>query len=251
LSVTKVVVAETGQLEFYRYELEPPKYTPHECEERGFTYAAPLRVTFRLVTWDVAEHTGRRTIRDIKEQDLYMGDLPLVTQGGVFIVYGTKRYLGLLPHSSLDDAKTDREDGQHAGRDGDAALTGLVEAVRHGLSELEEPIRERMGSVDLDRAMPHELINARPLVARVWAFFGALRNAPGEILSYECGYWAGCADGSWRGRRAGYGRGMRDGYQQGAAAERARLSAALTGKREALLQERYRGSRIPSFLTPT
>ncbi len=71
--------SEHSQLEFVKYELEPPKYDVEECQQRGMTYAAPLRVTLRLVVWDIDEDTGSRSIRDIKEQDVYMGDMPLMT----------------------------------------------------------------------------------------------------------------------------------------------------------------------------
>ena len=68
--------SERAQLEFVRYELETPKYDVDECQQRGITFAAPLKVTLRLVVWDVDEDTGSRSIRDIKEQDVYMGDMP-------------------------------------------------------------------------------------------------------------------------------------------------------------------------------
>ena len=72
--------SERAQLEFVRYELETPKYDVEECQQRGITFAAPLKVTLRLVVWDVDEDTGSRSIRDIKEQDVYMGDMPLMTK---------------------------------------------------------------------------------------------------------------------------------------------------------------------------
>src|SRR6266849_9525663 len=83
--------SERAQLEFVRYELETPKYDTDECQQRGITYAAPLKVTLRLVVWDVDEDTGSRSIRDIKEQDVYMGDMPLMTRNGTFIINGTER----------------------------------------------------------------------------------------------------------------------------------------------------------------
>jgi DNA-directed RNA polymerase subunit beta len=89
-----------AQLEFVKYELEPPKYDVEECQQRGMTYAAPLRVTLRLVVWDVDEETGARSIRDIKEQDVYMGDMPLMTKNGTFIVNGTERVIVSQMHRS-------------------------------------------------------------------------------------------------------------------------------------------------------
>ena len=76
-------------LEFVSYAFEPPKYDEEECRQRGMTFAAPLKVTLRLVVWDIDEETGLRSIRDIKEQDVYMGDMPLMTDKGTFIVNGT------------------------------------------------------------------------------------------------------------------------------------------------------------------
>jgi DNA-directed RNA polymerase subunit beta len=83
--------SDRGTLEFVKYELEEPKYDVEECQQRGLTFAAPLKVTLRLLVWDIDEDTGARSIRDIKEQDVYMGDMPLMTQNGTFIVNGTER----------------------------------------------------------------------------------------------------------------------------------------------------------------
>ncbi len=92
--------SERAQLEFVRYELEHPKYDVEECQQRGITFAAPLKVTLRLVVWDVDEDTGARSIRDIKEQDVYMGDMPLMTANGTFIVNGTERVIVSQMHRS-------------------------------------------------------------------------------------------------------------------------------------------------------
>src|ERR1051325_1814821 len=92
--------SERAQLEFVRYELETPKYETDECQQRGITYAAPLKVTLLLVVWDVDEDTGSRSIRDIKEQDVYMGDMPLMTRNGTFIINGTERVIVSQLHRS-------------------------------------------------------------------------------------------------------------------------------------------------------
>src|SRR5262245_55943002 len=91
---------ERSQLEFVRYELEAPKYDVDECQQRGMTFAAPLKVTLRLVVWDIDEETGSRSIRDIKEQDVYMGDMPLMTDKGTFIINGTERVIVSQMHRS-------------------------------------------------------------------------------------------------------------------------------------------------------
>ena len=92
--------SERAMLEFVRYELELPKYDVEECQQRGLTFAAPLKVTLRLVVWDVDEETGSRSIRDIKEQDVYMGDMPLMTQNGTFVINGTERVIVSQMHRS-------------------------------------------------------------------------------------------------------------------------------------------------------
>jgi DNA-directed RNA polymerase subunit beta len=92
--------SERSMLEFVKYELEPPKYDVDECQQRGMTFAAPLKVTLRLVVWDVDEVTEARSIRDIKEQDVYMGDMPLMTDKGTFIINGTERVIVSQMHRS-------------------------------------------------------------------------------------------------------------------------------------------------------
>ena len=89
-----------GTLEFVKFEFEEPKYDVEECQQRGMTYAAPLKVTLRLVVWDIDEETDARTIRDIKEQDVYMGDMPLMTDNGTFVVNGTERVIVSQMHRS-------------------------------------------------------------------------------------------------------------------------------------------------------
>ena len=92
--------SERGTLEFVKYELETPKYDVEECQQRGMTFAAPLKVTLRLVVWDIDEETGSRSIRDIKEQDVYMGDMPLMTANGTFVINGTERVIVSQMHRS-------------------------------------------------------------------------------------------------------------------------------------------------------
>ncbi len=91
---------ETAILEFVRYELEHPKYDVEECQQRDMTYSAPLKVTLRLIVFEVDEDTGARSVKDIKEQDVYMGDLPLMTQNGTFVVNGTERVIVSQMHRS-------------------------------------------------------------------------------------------------------------------------------------------------------
>ncbi|MGI8724377.1 MAG: DNA-directed RNA polymerase subunit beta [Methyloceanibacter sp.] len=91
---------DRAQLEFVRYAFEPPKYDVEECQQRGMTYAAPLKVTLRLIVFDVNEETGARSVKDIKEQDVYMGDMPLMTMNGTFVINGTERVIVSQMHRS-------------------------------------------------------------------------------------------------------------------------------------------------------
>src|SRR5512143_1700827 len=92
--------SERAVLDFVSYELEQPKYDVEECQQRGMTYAAPLKVTLRLTVFDVDETTGVKSIRDIKEQDVYMGDMPLMTANGTFVINGTERVIVSQMHRS-------------------------------------------------------------------------------------------------------------------------------------------------------
>jgi DNA-directed RNA polymerase subunit beta len=92
--------SETATLEFVRYEFEPPKYDVDECQQRGMTFAAPLKVTLRLIVFEVDEDTGAKSVKDIKEQDVYMGDMPLMTENGTFVINGTERVIVSQMHRS-------------------------------------------------------------------------------------------------------------------------------------------------------
>ena len=92
--------SETSVLEYIKYEFEPPKYDVEECQQRDMTYAAPLKVTLRLIVFEVDEETGAKSVKDIKEQDVYMGDLPLMTDNGTFVINGTERVIVSQMHRS-------------------------------------------------------------------------------------------------------------------------------------------------------
>ena len=90
----------TAMLEFVSYEFEPPKYDVEECRQRGVTYALPLKVALRLIVFDIDEDTDAKSVRDIKEQDVYMGDMPLMTGNGTFVINGTERVVVSQMHRS-------------------------------------------------------------------------------------------------------------------------------------------------------
>src|SRR6056297_3712203 len=91
---------ETSVLEFVSYDLEKPKYDVEECMQRDMTYSAPLKVKLRLIVFDVDEDTGAKSVKDIKEQDVFMGDMPLMTHNGTFVVNGTERVVVSQMHRS-------------------------------------------------------------------------------------------------------------------------------------------------------
>ncbi|MBI5444605.1 MAG: DNA-directed RNA polymerase subunit beta, partial [Deltaproteobacteria bacterium] len=91
---------ETASLEFVKYEFGEPKYDMDECLQRGMTFARPIKVTVRLVVWDVDEEAGTRSIRDVKEQEVYFGEIPIMTDNGTFIVNGTERVIVNQLHRS-------------------------------------------------------------------------------------------------------------------------------------------------------
>ena len=90
----------TAMLEFVRYDFEPPKYDVDECRQRGMTYSAPLKVTLRLIVFDIDEDTQAKSVKDIKEQEVFMGEMPLMTSNGTFIVNGTERVIVSQMHRS-------------------------------------------------------------------------------------------------------------------------------------------------------
>ena len=92
--------AQTSLLEFVKYEFEQPKFDVDECRQRGMTFAAPLKVTLRLIVFDVDPDTQAKSVKDIKEQDVYMGDMPFMTSNGTFIVNGTERVIVSQMHRS-------------------------------------------------------------------------------------------------------------------------------------------------------
>jgi DNA-directed RNA polymerase subunit beta len=92
--------AGRAMLEFVKYDFEPPKYDVDECQQRDMTFAAPLKVTIRLITFDINEETGAKSIKDIKEQEVFMGEMPFMTMNGTFVVNGTERVIVSQMHRS-------------------------------------------------------------------------------------------------------------------------------------------------------
>ncbi len=91
---------KTASLEYKGYVLDEPKYDVEECRQRGITFAAPMRVTVQLVMWDVEPETAVREVRAIKEQEVYFGEIPLMTEQGTFIINGAERVVVSQLHRS-------------------------------------------------------------------------------------------------------------------------------------------------------
>ncbi|MBL4908397.1 MAG: DNA-directed RNA polymerase subunit beta [Sneathiella sp.] len=92
--------ADTASLEFVSFDFEPPKYDEEECQQRSMTFAAPLKATLRLIVFEVDPDTEAKSVLDIKEQSVYMGDMPLMTDKGTFIINGTERVIVSQMHRS-------------------------------------------------------------------------------------------------------------------------------------------------------
>ena len=91
---------DTASLDFVKFEVDAPKYDVDECHQRGMTYAAPMKVSIRLIVWEKDEATGHQSIRSVKEQDVYFGEIPLMTDHGTFIINGTERVIVSQLHRS-------------------------------------------------------------------------------------------------------------------------------------------------------
>ena len=92
--------SERAELEYVSYEFEPPKFDEEECQQRDLTYCAPLKVRLQLIVFDIDEETGAKSVKEVKEQEVYLGDIPLMTDKGTFIVNGTERVIVSQMHRS-------------------------------------------------------------------------------------------------------------------------------------------------------
>jgi len=169
--------AERSELQFVRYEFEEPKYDVDECQQRGTTYAAPLKVTLRLVVWDVEEETGARSIRDIKEQDVYMGDMPFMTPNGTFVINGTERVIVSQMHRS-PGVFFDHDKGKtHSS--GKYLFAARVIPYRGSWLDFEFDAKDLVHvRIDRRRKLP-----ATTLLMALWGAEAAAKMAAGEELS--------------------------------------------------------------------
>ncbi|QBZ82274.1 DNA-directed RNA polymerase subunit beta [Hydrogenovibrio crunogenus] len=93
-------VAGTADLEYVSYTMGQPEFDVKECKQRGVTYSSPLRVKMRLVLFDKDAPAGKRPVKDVKEQEVYLGDVPLMTENGTFVINGTERVIVTQLHRS-------------------------------------------------------------------------------------------------------------------------------------------------------
>src|SRR5205814_469448 len=117
---------ETSSLEFVSYHLEKPKYDVDECHQRGMTFSAPIKVVVRLVVWDKDPDTGAQSIRDVKEQEVYFGEIPLMTENGTFIINGTETITSGEKGKYEKSVELELLPGQRATRDIKHPKTGEV-----------------------------------------------------------------------------------------------------------------------------
>lgn len=160
-----------ASLEFVAYALLPPRLDADACRRDGMTLASVLKATVRLVIWE-GPGDGPREIRDIKEQELYFGQVPVLSEGGTFVVDGVDRAPILRLCRSSDRAHGDAPQLRAAG-------SLLEEHARLGVAVMVEKARERLERAQqrdsVETQMPHDLLNARPL-ARAW--YAMLKKSP-------------------------------------------------------------------------
>ncbi len=193
--------AGTAELDFVNYELEDPKFDTEECRQRGITYAAPMRVTLRLIVFEVDSETETRSVLDIKEQDVYMGDMPLMTQNGTFVINGTERVIVSQMHRS-PGVLFDHDRGKtHSS--GKYLFAARVIPYRGSWLDFEFDAKDIVNvRIDRKRKLP------------VTALFYALGLTAEEILSefYNTVTWVRGAGGwqvpyvseNWRGQKPSY-----------------------------------------------
>ncbi len=163
--------SDTASLEFIKYSLGEEKYNVEECLQKGVTYAVPLKITVQLIVWDVDPETSSRTIRDVKEQEVYFGEIPIMTENGTFIINGTERVIVSQLHRS-PGIFFDHDKGKtHAS--GKLLYSARVIPLRGSWIDFEFDPKDRLYvRIDRRRKLP------------VTVFLKALGHSSEEILNY-------------------------------------------------------------------
>ncbi len=184
--------SESSLLEYVDYHFEDPKYDVEECQQRSMTYAAPLKVTLRLIVFDVDQETGAKSVKDIKEQDVYMGDVPFMTENGTFVVNGTERVIVSQMHRS-PGVFFDHDKGKTH-----SSGKLLVRRPRHSLSRFLARLRiRRQGHHPCPHRPPPQTagddaaLRARPDPGRdpgLFLFQDRLQASEGRQLDHAAGF---------------------------------------------------------------
>jgi DNA-directed RNA polymerase subunit beta len=163
--------SDTASLEFIKYTLGEEKYNVEECLQKGVTYAVPLKITVQLIVWDVDPDTSSRTIRDVKEQEVYFGEIPIMTENGTFIINGTERVIVSQLHRS-PGIFFDHDKGKtHAS--GKLLYSSRIIPLRGSWIDFEFDPKDRLYvRIDRRRKLP------------VTVFLKALSYSSEEILNY-------------------------------------------------------------------
>ncbi|MBI5572805.1 MAG: DNA-directed RNA polymerase subunit beta [Desulfomonile tiedjei] len=163
--------SDTASLEFIKYTLGEEKYNVEECLQKGVTYAVPLKITVQLIVWDVDPDTSSRTIRDVKEQEVYFGEIPVMTENGTFIINGTERVIVSQLHRS-PGIFFDHDKGKtHAS--GKLLYSARIIPLRGSWIDFEFDPKDRLYvRIDRRRKLP------------VTVFLKALGHSSEEILNY-------------------------------------------------------------------
>ena len=188
--------AGTAHLDFDHYVLEDPKFDTEECRQRGLTYAAPMRVTLRLTSFEIDPDTEAKSVIDIKEQDVYMGDMPLMTWNGTFVINGTERVIVSQMHRS-PGVLFDHDRGKtHSS--GKYLFAARVIPYRGSWLDFEFDAKDIVNvRIDRKRKLPvtallHALgLSSEEILSEFYNTVGYVRGANGWQIPYASGQWRG------------------------------------------------------------
>ncbi|MCL2369244.1 MAG: DNA-directed RNA polymerase subunit beta, partial [Alphaproteobacteria bacterium] len=168
--------AGVADLEFVEYSLDRPQYNVKECVLRNMTYGARLKLKLRLILWDIAADGGKKTLRDIKEQEIFMGDIPLMTERGTFIASGVERVVVSQMHRAQGVIFGTTKESRIAGNP--TTYTGRIIPERGSWIDFEEAKGIVYVRIDRRRKIPATvLMRALPTEADEKKWYGDMRRA--------------------------------------------------------------------------
>lgn len=188
--------SDRALLEFVSFEFEHEPFDPDECQRRDLTYSAPLKVKYRLIVFEVDEDTGAKSVKDIKEQIVYMGDIPLMTEKGTFIVNGTERVIVSQMHRS-PGVFFDHDRGKtHAS--GKLLFSARVIPYRGSWLDLEFDTKDIMNvRIDRRRKLPATTLlyalgmDREAILHEYYGISSRKKTKQGWTLDYEPRQWKG------------------------------------------------------------